>query len=203
MRGIISPASFAGTYIPTVLVSLIFTYFLQAALIYGTASDLNGRSASFSTCVATGLKSFIPLAAIAILTSLAVGVGFLLLIVPGVILWLGWSVTIPVRVIEHTPILGVFGRSWQLTSGHRGAIFGLFVIFFLGAFALQMAIMPFRGVTFGASGTVQPSTIYVVLGAIGRVVLSMFGATMVGVLYYELRSVKEGIGPEALAAVFD
>jgi hypothetical protein len=66
-----------------------------------------------------------------------------------------------------------------------------------------MAIMPFRGVTFGASGIVQPSTIYVVLGAIGRVVLSMFGATMVGVFYYELRSVKEGIGPEALAAVFD
>lgn len=203
VRGLIPAASYVGTYFATVLASMIFTYFLQAALIYGTVSDLNGRRASFAACLATGLKSFLPLAAIAILTSLGVAGGLLLLIVPGIILGLGWSVAIPVRVVEHAPILGVFGRSWQLTGGHRGSIFGLFVIFFLGAVALQLAILPFRGAIFDASGVVAPSIIYVVFGAIIRVVLAMFGATMVGVLYYELRSVKEGIGPEALAAVFD
>jgi hypothetical protein len=198
-----SRAAYAGMFIAGMLLSLIFTYVLQAALIYGTVSDLNGRRASFGACLATGLRSFIPLAAIAILVGLGVGVGFVLLIVPGIILALGWSVAIPVRVIEHTPIFGVFGRSWQLTSGHRGSIFGLFLILFLGAIGLQLAILPFSGATFGGIAPVQSSLIYIALAVIVRVVLAMFGATMIGVLYYELRSVKEGVGPEALAAVFD
>ena len=198
-----SPGAYAGMFVVGLLLSLVFTYVLQAALIYGTVSDLNGRHASFGACLAIGLRSFIPLTAIAILVGLGVGVGFVLLIIPGIILALGWSVAIPVRVIEHTPIFGVFGRSWQLTSGHRGSIFGLFLILFLAAIGLDLAILPLSGATFGGSAPAQTSLIYIAFAAIIRVVLAMFGATMIGVLYYELRSVKEGIGPETLAAVFD
>jgi hypothetical protein len=122
-----------------------------------------------------------------------------LLIAPGIILSLGWSVIVPVRVVEKKAIFDVFGRSWQLTSGYRWPIFGLFLIVGLGSLALQFVITPINGLISGTGGL----AIYMAAAVIVRVVLALFGATLVGVIYYELRSVQEGIGPEALAAVFD
>jgi hypothetical protein len=181
------------------LVAFVFRCILQAALIHGSVADLNGRRASFADCLGTGLKSALPLIVIAILAALGLCVGFVLLIVPAIILSVGWSVIVPVRVVEQKAIFDVFGRSWQLTSGYRWPIFGLFIIVGLGSLALQFVITPLSGLISGSS----ESAIYMAAAVIVRVVLAMFGATLVGVVYYELRSVKEGIGPEALAAVFD
>jgi hypothetical protein len=194
-----SPFGYLGIAAAGGLVAFVFSCILQAALIHGTVADLNGRRASFADCLDTGLKSALPLIAIAILAALGLGVGFVLLIIPGIILSLGWSVVVPIRVIEQKAIFDVFGRSWQLTSGYRWPILGLFIIVGLGSLALQFVITPLSGLISGSSG----SAIYMAAAVIVRVVLAMFGATLVGVIYYELRSVKEGIGPEALAAVFD
>lgn len=194
-----SPLGYAGIAAAGGLVAFIFSCILQAALIHGTVADLNGRRASFADCLATGLKSAFPLIAIAILAALGLIVGYVLLIVPGIILSLGWSVIVPVRVVEKKAIFDVFGRSWQLTSGYRWPIFGLFLVVGLGSLALQFVITPINGLISGTSGL----AIYMAAAVIVRVVLALFGATLVGVIYYELRSVQEGIGPEALAAVFD
>jgi hypothetical protein len=112
-----------------------------------------------------------------------------------------WSVAIPVRVIERKPIFEVFGRSWQLTSGYRWPILGLFIIVGIGSAVLQFALLPLQGIM--ASSTVGGSVVFLAAATIVGILVSMFGATMAGVMYYELRSAKEGIGPEALAAVFD
>jgi hypothetical protein len=194
-----SPFAYAGIAIAGGLVAFIFSCILQAALIHGTVADLNGRRASFADCLATGLKSAFPLIAIAILAGLGFAIGFVLLIVPAVILSIGWSVVVPVRVIEQKPIFGVFGRSWQLTSGYRWPIFGLLIIVGLGSLALQFVIIPLNGLVPGPGGL----AIYMAAAAIVRVILALFGAALIGVIYYELRVTKEGIGPEALAAVFD
>ncbi|MGD0865099.1 MAG: hypothetical protein ABSA49_06045 [Rhizomicrobium sp.] len=183
------------------LLGFVFSCVLQAALIHGTVADLNGRRASFADCVATGLKAFLPLAAIAILAGMGMGIGMILLVVPGIILMVAWSVAIPVRVIERKPIFEVFGRSWQLTSGYRWPILGLFIIVGIGSAVLQFALLPLQGIM--ASSTVGGSVVFLAAATIVGILVSMFGATMAGVMYYELRSAKEGIGPEALAAVFD
>jgi hypothetical protein len=37
----------------------------------------------------------------------------------------------------------------------------------------------------------------------GTMIGSTIGSTLIASIYYELRQIKEGIGPEALASVFD
>lgn len=196
----VSPLGYGFILMAGGLFSFVFSCILQAALIHGTVADLNGRRASFADSLTTGLKSFLPLAAIAILIGLGMGVGLILLVIPGFVLMTAWSVAIPVRVVEHKPVFDVFGRSWQLTSGYRWHIFALFIIVGLASLALQFSLAPLKGITAASPGG---SIVFVAAATIVSVLVSMFGATMAGVMYYELRATKEGIGPEALAAVFD
>jgi hypothetical protein len=197
----IPPLTYAVILMAGGLLGFVFSCILQAALIHGTVADLNGRRASFADCLTTGLGSFLPLTVIAILVALGMGVGLVLLVVPGLILAVAWSVAIPVRVIEHKPIFEVFGRSWQLTSGYRWPIFALFLIVGIASLAIQFALIPLRGTM--PSPAAGGSIIFVAAATIVNILVSMFSATMAGVMYYELRASKEGIGPEALAAVFD
>lgn len=72
---------------------------------------------------------------------IGIGVGFLLLIVPGIILVLMWSLTIPVAVIEDTGLRDSVNRSTELTKGSRGRVFVIYVLFLVMLYALYMAWM--------------------------------------------------------------
>lgn len=179
------------------------TYVLQAALIHGVVADLNGRKASFGDCLSTGFRFFWPVLAIAILTGIALVFGFILLIVPGVLMALAWTVNVPVEVVERTGVFGAFGRSADLTRNHRWAILGLALIYFILAAIVSAAVLALTGVfNFAAVQHGLSATTLGVTAAL-NVIESLIGAAGVAAIYYELRSIKEGVGPEALAAVFD
>jgi hypothetical protein len=197
------PKLYYAVLLGSYLLTFIFSCILQAALIYGTVITLNGRRASLIDCLRIGLGAFLPVLAIGILAAIGLAVGFILLIVPGVILMLGWWVAIPVRVIEKKPIFEVFGRSWNLTSGHRGTIFGIFVVIWIANVAMGFAIMPLASLSLVSTSAGGASILYVAASATIRILLTMFNATLAGVIYFELRSIKEGVGAEELASVFD
>jgi len=67
-------------------------------------------------------------------------IGFVLLIVPGIILSLMWALAIPVAVLEDTGLGESLSRSRQLTAGHRGRVFGIFLLYFVLLYALTMAL---------------------------------------------------------------
>ncbi|HEX4096150.1 MAG TPA: hypothetical protein VHX64_05440, partial [Caulobacteraceae bacterium] len=60
------------------LLSFIGANVLQAAVIQGTISDLNGKKANLDDCIATGLKFMLPVIGISILTAFALAAGFIL-----------------------------------------------------------------------------------------------------------------------------
>ena len=60
---------------------------------------------------------------------MAIGFGFLLLIVPGVILILMWALAVPVAVLEDASLGEAMSRSRALTAGHRGRVFMIFLVF--------------------------------------------------------------------------
>lgn len=191
-----------GTFTITMLVGVIFAFILQAAVVYGAVSDLNGKRARFGECLTIGLRMFLPLIAVAILAILGFYLGLILLVIPGIMLIVSWAVIVPACVVEKTGVFGAFDRSRTLTSGHRWKIFGLFVIFYIGASLIGFALLPILGLNFQASGMLA-STPYLILSSIVRVFTAIIGATGVASVYYELRLVKEGIGPQGLAAAFD
>jgi hypothetical protein len=191
-------------------ISLLTSCLLQAALVHGTVADLNGRRASFGDCVRTGLRFMAPVVAIAVVMGLALVFGFLLLIVPAVIMGLAWAVAIPAEVVERTGVFGAFSRSADLTRSHRWAILGLALVYWIAVMLISLLIGSIiAGLGFGAAfvagGAPAIATMIVALivTAALQVVLGTLGAVGAAAMYYELRSIKEGIGPDALASVFD
>lgn len=184
------------------VIYMIFAALLQGAITHGTIVALNGRKASLGECLSTGAQHALPLFAISILASLGILLGFVLLVVPGLMLAMAWAVLAPVRVAERTPIMETFGRCADLTSGYRWQIFLLVIIYAVLSMVIQMVFLPFIGMTALTGSPGSFSLAFVVLQAIQRTLQSLFSATGIASIYYELRTVKEGVGPEQLASVF-
>lgn len=184
-----------------VLVTLATSVILQAAIIYGAASDLNGRPVSVTDSLRVGLSDFLPLIALAILLGIAVFVGFCLLIVPGVFLALMWCVAAPAYVVERPALFDSFNRSADLTRGNRLRILVLGILWLIAAIIIGIVVGAVAGIlSFASAGLflyVNAAIVQPLIGTIG----AMIGATLSAVLYMELRRLREGSG--ALTGVFD
>jgi Membrane domain of glycerophosphoryl diester phosphodiesterase len=68
---------------------------------------------------------------LSLLVGLLVGLAFLALIVPGVLLAIQWSLAVPAKVLENKSVTDAMSRSTDLTKGNRGRIFVIWVLFFV------------------------------------------------------------------------
>lgn len=74
----------------------------------------------------------LPLIGFGILFGIGVAIGFVLIVIPGLILLTFWSVGAPAIVVEGIGPIDAFGRSWRLVRGEAWPVFGaLFVIFLI------------------------------------------------------------------------
>jgi hypothetical protein len=186
------------------LLSYLGMNVLQSAIIHGAVDDLNEKKASFGDCLATGIRFLLPVIGLSILTGLALAVGFILLIVPGILMALAWTVNVPVLVVEKKGVFDAFGRSAELTRGHRGAIFLLFLVYAVVTWiisAVGLAVTGGLDLAALSAGGFKPAQ-WAVLSVL-QVIEALVGAAGVASIYYELRSIKDGIGPSQLASVFD
>ena len=193
----------------TAIVTMIGGVILQAALISGAVADFNGRKIPFRDCMSVAFRYFFPLIGLIILYSLGVMFGFILLIVPGVLLWLGWFIAVPVLIVERHGVTDSLARSWELTKGYKRWILLLMIILIVFS-AIIGAMLGLFTMMAGDPTTVMlegGSTTYHILNsiftALTQTITTMINATGVAAVYYELRQIKEGVGAESLAAVFD
>ncbi|WP_374470646.1 glycerophosphoryl diester phosphodiesterase membrane domain-containing protein [Phenylobacterium sp.] len=192
-------------FLVTGLISGVMAMVLQGALIFGTINDLNGRRVSVSDSLTIGLRNFLGLFAVSLLYGLAVGFGTLLLIVPGIMIAVAWCAAVPALIAERIGIMDTFGRSAQLTRGNRWRIFGLFLVYVLVFIAITMVVGLVAGVAgvIGDTSTDDITPAQIVINVVTNVISGLIGATGAAVLYTELRRVREGATPDALAAIFD
>jgi hypothetical protein len=176
------------------LVFLVLSALLQSSLIRATIEDLNGKRPSMGDCIGTAVSVLLPAIGLSLLIGIGVGIGFVLLIVPGIILLLRWCVAVPVLVQERQGVLGSMGRSAALTKGSRWALLGLFLILIVAAIVIQWV----AGLIVLAVG----ATLGLVLSSLVQSVVSMVVSTASAVSYVELRQVKEGTSISELAEIF-
>jgi hypothetical protein len=119
----------------TAIASLIFwilTVFYQGMLVELVRDVQDGRR---DHSVADLLRSVAPvfgaLLAVSVISGIAIAIGFILLIIPGLILMTIWSVVAPVTVLEHPGVFAAFARSRDLVRGHGWAVFGVIVLVYL------------------------------------------------------------------------
>ena len=192
------------------ILEFILQILLMATLIYGTVSQLRGNRRPFTDSLTNSIGLVPPVFLISILLGIGLGVGFVLLVVPGLILLTVWWVTIPAAVVERPGIFRSFSRSAELTKGHRWAIFAIVVLVFLASFAIEFvllsALVPGGMGVFGGNvpylsyADLNP---YLIGSWIVGVITAAFQAVLAGVSYTLLRTEKEGTDINQIAAVFD
>jgi len=191
------------------LLLLVGSLVLTPGLIHGAFTDLSGRKPTIAECVRSGLRHAIPVFFIMMCVGVAAAFAALLLIVPAIMLGVAWSVATPARVVERTGVFASIGRSGELTRGSRWRIFWLFFLWFIVGGAIQQTLLGLVGM--GSTGAMASATNrlgalasgYGVLALVITVASTLVTYTGLAVIYYELRRLKEGIGPEALASIFD
>jgi hypothetical protein len=180
------------------VVDLVLGQVVTITLIYGTVQSLRGNKVGISEALSQGMSRLPAAIGVAILAGLGIGLGMILLIVPGLFLMTMWAVAIPSAVIEKTGVGASFTRSASLTEGRRWRVFGAIVVSWIVIMAITMAI---AFALVGASGGAG-SVVFIVLWVVGAV-LQAYMSSLSGVLYYFLRRDKEGADIETIASVFD
>lgn len=94
---------------------------------------------------------FWQLLAVSLLFGLGVGVGFVFLIVPGLILMVMWAVVAPVTLLERPGIFAAFRRSRELVRGNGWNVFGVYVLVFV-AVAIVSVLAGIASDSLGAVG---------------------------------------------------
>ncbi|WHO38472.1 YciC family protein [Sphingobium sp. AP49] len=187
--------------------SLILSMLVQGGLVRATVAHADGQRASIADCIGTGLSVAVPLIGLAILTTIGLMIGFALLLVPGIILFIMWSVSVPVLVTERIGIFAAFGRSRALTKGARWKIFGLFVLMTILVwilYAVIFALVAAGGIAAFAveasSGTLSPTSL-VVSTLAGTLVMAFWSVTQAS-LYVSLSDWKDGPQGASLEDIF-
>jgi hypothetical protein len=169
-----------GVQLPLEFVNWVLVGPLISALhIHAAAEVRQGREPRIAAVARQGLAVLPVVAAATIMSGLGIGLGLLLLVVPGIILAFRWAVAAQAAAIEHEGWLPALRRSRELTAGNYGHIFVFFLIVGL------ITVVP--GLLGGAAfGTHDTSVLSFACGLVVHVVVASFAALAGALLYFDL-----------------
>ena len=125
---------------------------------------------------------------VGIVAGIGIAIGFVLIIIPGLILLTIWSVFAPVIVLENPGGLKPLGRSRELVKGNGWQVFGVIVVLVIGV-GIVSAIIEAIGDSGGTAAGI-------VVRVIVEILTAPISALAASVLYFELRGEKAGGTPE-------
>ncbi len=184
------------------LLDAVGTVVLTGSAIHITHEHLAGRRAGVGESLSVGLRNSAKVFGINVVSGIGAALGLLLFIVPGVILALRWSMSVPAGVVEGLGVAQAMDRSVQLTKGNRWAILGLFTALALGFLAVAVLF----GFCAGLVEAIDPGAEAAASAAatgISDALLTLFLGVGPAVVYAELRAIREGGATGVLESVFD
>lgn len=139
------------------------------------------------------MPAILPLIGFGILFGIGVTIGFVFLIVPGLILITFWSVGAPAIVAEGIGPIDAFKRSWQLVRGDAWSVFGVLLVVLL--------IVILIGVVLGAIATPigDGEAATWIASIISATITAPIFAIAVTVLYFDLGGGSTTAAPSAPA----
>lgn len=185
--GLLGAAGGLGGYVLDTIAS--------AAVIYGVFQQLRGQHASMGACISIGLGRLLPVIGVGILSFLCICLGLVALVIPGIIVALMLYVAVPVTVVEKLGAVESLKRSKELTQGHRGILFGLLLVVTLCAGAF--------GAFVGFFVAILPDIVETIVRQGISILTSAWGAAMTGVVYHDLRVIKDGVQVDDLVSIFE
>ncbi len=173
-----------------VVISLVATTLFTGMVVELVADVQDGRrDASVSQLLRAATPVLGQLILVGIVAGVGIVIGFILIIVPGLILITIWSVAAPVVVLERPGGLGALGRSRELVRGNGWHVFGVILVLgilvVVAGSALEIAA--------DSAGTGVGIVVRVIVG----VLTAPLSALAASVLYFELRAPSPAISTES------
>jgi len=167
------------------IVSFVGWYWLQGALIEAVRDVRDGRAdLSVSETFGRVRPRLGSIIGAGILLGLAIGIGLVLFIVPGLFLLTIWIAVIPAIVLENRGVGESFGRSRELVRGSGWNVFGTIVLTILILlvvwFALNLILVPLADWLAGLVGQL-----------VNSVIIGPFVVTVWTLVYYRLKTREE------------
>lgn len=116
--------------VPGASVAITILFWALTVLYEGMVVELvqdmeTGRRHSVGDLLRSVEPVLLQLMVVSILYAIGVAIGFILLIIPGLILLTLWALVAPVTVLERPGILAAFGRSRELVRGNGWNVFAV------------------------------------------------------------------------------
>jgi hypothetical protein len=186
LNGLVLAGGGALAALATTAIALIASFWYQGMVVQAVVDILDGRRDHTIGSLFSSVSPFIwTLIGAGILATIIIVIGFILIIVPGLIALTFLAVVAPAVVIDRAGATGALGRSRDLVRGNAWRVFGVIVVLFIIT-AIITSILN----AIGGSASDDSFAGFALADLIGRVLLGPLSAIAATVMYVELRRVK-------------
>jgi hypothetical protein len=189
--------------------SLFATLLVYSALTYAVGMAYSGHAPAVADSLGTGLRKWLPVAIATVLSYFAIMLGFILFIIPGLILLAMFFAVHPAVVLEGRGPISAMGRSRDLSRGARMRILGIVVVAWIITMLPAIAMWTVAGVSAGmgalagelvlGTGNLWLQGLLQAAGLIISAVTAPFLILVTVLLYYDRRARTEAPDLEAAA----
>lgn len=161
----------------SVLSTLLMTIF-SSFYVYAFIRDLRGIPYTLKDCLSyTGARLF-PIIVLSVIISLAVSIGSMLLVIPGIILYIMFIFSVQFMLDQNKGIFSALKASVNLTKGFKMGIFNAVLL-------INLLILIFP--TFAESGKLVVPFVSAFISTIFNIVFQRF----VTLIYYDLEYIRK------------
>ena len=195
----------AGFWVGQIIVSLLgfLVYFLAPAACFKAIGNAYlGEKPSAVESIRYALSRLHSILWVSILAGLAALAGLLLLIIPGIYIWVIFALAVPALMLEGSRGTKALGRSNQLVKDHWWQAFGFLLMAYFLMFVIAFILGGILGAISFAAVDEESITAVVlnnVVNLLAQLVTTPFVAAATIVLYFDLRIRKEAFDLQLLA----
>jgi hypothetical protein len=181
------------------LIGFVGTTLVQGALVEVVHDEHRGQAPRpLAELYRSSGSRLLSMLWVSILMGLGVGLGLVLLIVPGILLAIRWAVAVPVVMLEGLGARAAMHRSQQLVQGHRKDVFRVLLNIWVRTGLVWLVCSFLIGAV--ASGTSHPALTLWFGGVLAGAFVTPYAAHALNVVYYRLTEPDQPILPERDAA---
>lgn len=200
LQGDITQGGFTGLGL-TSLGTMVFTQVAYAAIICGAVSYLSGDKMAIGRMITGGFSAVLPVIAVSIMVAVLTVLGYIVLIIPGIIISMMLAVAVPAVVAEKRGIVEALSRSADLTKGYRWGVLGTFIVVGIIT-AIANWLVSFVQISVAAAVDDLELVLIFVLTVVTYGLTTALSGAATSAIYVQLRECKEGTTADEIAEVF-